>query len=849
MAKAPTLAQIKAGLAYATKQEGPFYRVAKEGLTPGPTNPLRSAQRYVEKALGRQYAPAEVPESSLAKQSGIARVHSLGVEDSPQYRTAVFDAYAKKNPQMVRQHGIKNYDDLLRKSYGQMAKETQQQFESLPVRMSFHRAGEGNYPNSAAMIDDVTQRGHLNVFQGGDPHDFLNAVDPRTGLNSNEMFRAVHDFYGHGIKKNPFGPKGEEVAWGAHQPMYTDLARPAMTAETRGQNSLVNYSPLNATMKAELLKVDEAIHEARRYGRDESLSKLLERRREIMDTFQYAPQKSLILPPEFNEPGYLGGIPDYMQGLITPRSGTATSSALTHYSPLSNLTTTDPRMYGRGIAGAEAERVRLGSGPKDRTYFYPGELGERVPEAKLGPYGYRAESDNLYDLQRDPEKLNLLSRVSNTRPYTAEANKGVLDASSAQNDMERLVKEYGYEGYLNPSAEAAAVFYPKPVTRVKAEGGSIQHFDRGSIVKKVGEELIGRGMAAVNRLNMNFKDVTKRVPELTEAAKMLAEGKVSAAQYNALVSKLKPVEPYSFVPAPATAEDAMRALTTNKQPMFGKSHEIPAGERTSLRLDIPAYKDHGVWVNSIHREGSPTTYGSTSSVTDATMMGEPEKALKVAQGGPKAPFAVIRGNWNPMSEEEAVAKSQAYLNHPEWKQVGYDPERHGYFYDRASMEPIHSAEEVIQIGPLVLAKKPVYGKKAEEKYADGGEVQHLAGGLQNFATMNPNMAAQGRENRFRRGISATPWFSEFSKQYGEAPDINKNANYDYRKAWEAGVRPERDPYDKDRYHWASSTPTGEMLKSAGHPTAWKEHYMRATGNNPDAVGATELDWLRLQGGK
>ena len=232
-----TLAQMKAALAYATKQDGPFYRVAKEGLTPGPTNPLRSAQKYVEKVLGRQYVPAEVPESSLAKQSGIARVHSLGVEDSPQYRTAVFDAYAKKNPQMVRQHGIKNYDDLLRKSYGQMAKETQQQFESLPVRMSFHRAGEGNYPNSAAMIDDVTQRGHLNVFQGGDPHDFLNAVDPRTGLNSNEMFRAVHDFYGHGIKKNPFGPKGEEVAWGAHQPMYTDLARPAMTAETRGQSS------------------------------------------------------------------------------------------------------------------------------------------------------------------------------------------------------------------------------------------------------------------------------------------------------------------------------------------------------------------------------------------------------------------------------------------------------------------------------------------------------------------------------------------------------------------------------------------------------------------------------------
>jgi hypothetical protein len=99
--------------------------------------------------------------------------------------------------------------------------------------------------------------------------------------------------------------------------------------------------------------------------------------------------------------------------------------------------------------------------------------------------------------------------------------------------------------------------------------------------------------------------------------------------------------------------------------------------------------------------------------------------LKVAQGGPKAPFAVIRGEWNPMSQEDAVKNAQDYLDHPDWKQIGYDPERHGYFYDRASMEPIHGAEEVIQIGPLVLAKKPTYGKKADEKYAQGG-VLHMA---------------------------------------------------------------------------------------------------------------------------
>ena len=234
-----------------------------------------------------------------------------------------------------------------------------------------------------------------------------------------------------------------------------------------------------------------------------------------------------------------------------------------------------------------------------------------------------------------------------------------------------------------------------------------------------------RATPEVNRIDMNFKDVTKRVPELTEAANMLARGEITAAQYDALVNRVKPVAPYSFVPAPATAEEAMKALTENKKPGYGKSKEMAAGEQADLRLDIPAYKDHGVWVNSIHRKDQPTVYDSTSSVKNATMIGAPDKALKVAQGGPKAPFAVIRGDWNPMSQEDAVKNAQAYLDHPEWRQIGYDPERHGYFYDRATMEPVHGAEEVIQIGPLVLAKKPTYGKKSDEKYAQGG-VLHMA---------------------------------------------------------------------------------------------------------------------------
>lgn len=91
------------------------------------------------------------------------------------------------------------------------------------------------------------------------------------------------------------------------------------------------------------------------------------------------------------------------------------------------------------------------------------------------------------------------------------------------------------------------------------------------------------------------------------------------------------------------------------------------------------------------------------------------------------------------------------------------------------------------------------------------------------------------EAAFQNWIRNTDWFKEFVNQYGEQPDLNTK-DYDYRAAWKAGVSPERDPYDKNRFHWPSSLPGGKMLKSTDHPTAWKEYFMRDTGMNPDALG-------------
>lgn len=114
--------------------------------------------------------------------------------------------------------------------------------------------------------------------------------------------------------------------------------------------------------------------------------------------------------------------------------------------------------------------------------------------------------------------------------------------------------------------------------------------------------------------------------------------------------------------------------------------------------------------------------------------------------------------------------------------------------------------------------------------------------------MNPNLQRQGvniREQRFQSGIKALPWYQEFIRDYGEPPDLSANSDYDYRRAWSLGIRPQRNQYDAGRYHWPSSDSTGAMLKSQNHPTLWKEHFMRAFGVDPDEVGYTKERWEAL----
>ncbi len=64
---------------------------------------------------------------------------------------------------------------------------------------------------------------------------------------ANDLFRAVHDAFGHGLEGAGFRAQGEENAWQAHARLFTGPALGAITSETRGQNSWLNYGPYGET--------------------------------------------------------------------------------------------------------------------------------------------------------------------------------------------------------------------------------------------------------------------------------------------------------------------------------------------------------------------------------------------------------------------------------------------------------------------------------------------------------------------------------------------------------------------------------------------------------------------------
>lgn len=154
-------------------------------------------------------------------------------------------------------------DPAVRRSYDALLEETMEQYRALEdtgLDVRFLKDGMADpYKKSPSMgYADMVDNNRLWVFpteQGYGSDAALDVsqnpllkkvgrVGDKENAVANDAFRVVHDAYGHFGPGNPFFRRqGEDRAWQHHGRMFTDDALPAMSAETRGQNSWVNSGP------------------------------------------------------------------------------------------------------------------------------------------------------------------------------------------------------------------------------------------------------------------------------------------------------------------------------------------------------------------------------------------------------------------------------------------------------------------------------------------------------------------------------------------------------------------------------------------------------------------------------
>lgn len=155
-------------------------------------------------------------------------------------------------------------ESLTKASYDALARETIDQWKALEgglnPRIKWIEPGQPDpYPlGPAQAMRDLDENNQLYVFptsegfgsDGGSGALVGNPMLKDSGLVIagrptvyNDVFRITHDIFGHAKEGRGFRASGEEGAWRAHAGMYSPLARPAATTETRGQNSWLNFGP------------------------------------------------------------------------------------------------------------------------------------------------------------------------------------------------------------------------------------------------------------------------------------------------------------------------------------------------------------------------------------------------------------------------------------------------------------------------------------------------------------------------------------------------------------------------------------------------------------------------------
>jgi hypothetical protein len=353
-----------------------------------------------------------------------------------------------------------------------MAKETLDQYDAIVSKgYRVEINNEEPYSSSEEMIEDLRKNKRMNIFStesgfGDEPiteeqrnKNPLLKDSGRKDTNGqtllvNDVFRFVHDFFGHAELGNGFGPIGEENAWRVHSTMYSPEAKKAMTSETRGQNSWVNFSGVN---DAAFKKRDKA-RELRKEGKIEEANKLVG---EVYEEMRFADQKIGLLPD------FAVNKPNIKKQKISPENS----------SNYANLTEDDKGnfvFFHRG--GNDYEVIKRSSGGTTATsrdeaaaiskvggvaMYYTRPTDAETMVQGTSQYAVKVKGDKVYDFNSDPLNIIKEARERFNKEYPGQAfNPNVQFAY-----VTKIANEKGYDmtvGEWDGRTRAQSVVELKP---------------------------------------------------------------------------------------------------------------------------------------------------------------------------------------------------------------------------------------------------------------------------------------------------------------------------------------------------------------------------------------------------
>lgn len=338
-------------------------------------------------------------------------------------------------------------DKKVEAAYDALVEETISQYDyivSKGLKVVKHVGTGEPYVNSKQMLEDIEKNNTLKflpneVAFGQDPNKVIDNIGLRKSgitledgyeMTNSEVFRVVHDYFGHGILGNEFGAIGEENATLQHLELYSTDAAPAVIFQTRGQNSWVNFS--GANKEANSLRTQA--RELRKQGKNEEADKLVERANEI---FKFAEPKINIFPNKYNFSKYETARRIKEDGEIEQRGYKYANSAVSKTLPNISQKSVGKRGISRTSFGIPRGLQSL----KGKTTKIL--VDDKIKQGIQKAYPYIKEFPNVYEIQ-DGEAYKKLQEESLV--YNKFRASVTVHTAEEYNQMRMFITEDGMTG-------------------------------------------------------------------------------------------------------------------------------------------------------------------------------------------------------------------------------------------------------------------------------------------------------------------------------------------------------------------------------------------------------------------